>query len=124
LQSISTRLISERTQESLFAQILDAAMEIMGADAASFQLFVSNGQALKLLGWRNFRPASATFWDLVTADAGSTCGVALRDNTRVQVSDVESCAFMAGTQDLEEYRRSRIRAVQSTPLKTRTGRPL
>jgi PAS domain S-box-containing protein len=31
---------------------------------------------------------------------------------------------MAGTRDLEEYRRSRIRAVQSTPLRTRTGSPL
>ena len=124
LQSISMRLISERTEESLFAQILDAAMEILGADAASVQMIVSNGQSLKLLAWRNFHPESAAFWGLVTAEAGSTCGVALRDNTRVHVSDVESCAFMAGTEDLEEYRRSHIRAVQSTPLQTRTGSPL
>ena len=124
LQSISTRLISERTQESLFGQILDAAIEIMGADAASVQMLVSNDESLKLLGWRNFHPESASFWDRVTAEAGSTCGIALRDNARVHVSDVESCAFMAGTPDLEEYRRSRIRAVQSTPLHTRTGSPL
>ena len=31
---------------------------------------------------------------------------------------------MAGTQDQQEYRRSGIRAVQSTPLRSRTGRPL
>ena len=31
---------------------------------------------------------------------------------------------MAGTQDLEQYRRSGIRAVQSTPLQSRSGRPL
>jgi PAS domain S-box-containing protein len=31
---------------------------------------------------------------------------------------------MAGTQDLVEYRRSGIRAVQSTPLRSRVGRPL
>jgi PAS domain S-box-containing protein len=124
LQSISTRLISERTQESLSAQILDAAMELMGADAASVQMIVSDGQSLKLLGWRNFHPESVAFWEQVTAEAGSACGVALQDNKRVHVRDVESCAFMAGTQDLAEYRRSRIRAVQSTPLQTRAGRPL
>ena len=124
LQSISTRLISERTQESLFGQLLDAAIEIMGAGAASIQMFVPNEQSLKLLGCRNFHPESAAFWDRVTAEAGSTCGMALRDNRRVHVGDVESCTFMAGTQDLEEYRRSRIRAVQSTPLQTRTGDPL
>ena len=31
---------------------------------------------------------------------------------------------MAGTQDHQEYRRSGIRAVQSTPLRSRSGRPL
>ena len=124
LQSISTRLISESTVESLFAQILDAAMELMAADAASVQLLEPDSCSLTLLGWRKFHPESAIFWRQVTADAGSTCGVALRDNERVLVSDVDACEFMAGTQDLLEYRRSGIRAVQSTPLRSRAGRPL
>jgi PAS domain S-box-containing protein len=124
LQAISTRLICKCTQESLFAQILDAAMELMAADAASLQMLASDGLSLTLLGWRNFHPDSAQFWARVTAEAGSTCGVALRDNVRVVVSDVDSCEFMAGTQDLEQYRRSGLRAVQSTPLHSRIGRPL
>ena len=124
LQSISTRLISEATQESLFAQILDAAMELMASDASSVQMLAPDDASLMLLGWRNFHPASAAFWQRVTAHAGSTCGAALRDNVRVLVSDVESCAFMTGTPDLEEYRRSGIRAVQSTPLQSRGGRTL
>ena len=40
------------------------------------------------------------------------------------VTDVDACGFMAGTQDLKECRRSGIRAVQSTPLRSRLGRPL
>lgn len=124
LQSISTRLISQSTEHSLFAQILDAAMELMGSDCSSIQMLSPGRPSLALLGWRHFHPKSAAFWHHVTAEAGSTCGVALRDNRRVLVSDIESCAFMAGTQDLEEYRRSGIRAVQSTPLRSRVGRPL
>jgi PAS domain S-box-containing protein len=124
LQSISTRLISESTQESLFAQIVDAAMELMASDASSVQMLVPDGETLTLLGWRNFHPDSAAFWQRVHADAGSACGAALRDNVRVVVTDVDSCDFMAGTQDLEECRRSGIRAVQSTPLRSRVGRPL
>jgi PAS domain S-box-containing protein len=42
----------------------------------------------------------------------------------VLVTDIESCEFMAGTQDLHEYRRSGIRAVQSTPLRSRARQPL
>jgi PAS domain S-box-containing protein len=124
LQSISTRLISESTQESLFAQILDAAIELMGADAASVQMFAPDEQSLVLLGSRNFHPDSAVFWQHVTTDAGSTCARALRSGERVLVSDVERSDFMTGTRDLDEYRRSGIRAVQSTPLRSRSGQPL
>jgi PAS domain S-box-containing protein len=124
LQSISTRLISESTPESLYAQILGAAMELMASDFASVQILAADHASLKLLAWRNFHPDSAAFWQRVEVGAGSTCGQALRDNERVVVADVEACEFMAGTQDQQEYRRSGIRAVQSTPLRSRTGRQL
>ena len=71
LQAISTRLISESTQESLFAQIVDAAMELMASDASSVQLVAPDGESLTLLGWKNFHPDSAAFWQRVAADAGS-----------------------------------------------------
>ena len=124
LQSISTRLISESTPESLYAQILVAAMELMASDAASVQMLAADHASLRLLAWKNFHPDSAAFWQRVEAGAGSTCSQALRDNARVVVADVEASEFMAGTLDLQEYRRSGIRAVQSTPLRSRTGRPL
>jgi len=124
LQSISTRLISESTPESLYTQILGAAMELMASDCASVQVLAADHTSLKLLAWKNFHPDSAAFWQRVAIGAGSTCSRALRDHERVVVADVEACDFMAGTPDLQEYRRSGIRAVQSTPLRSRSGRPL
>jgi PAS domain S-box-containing protein len=124
LRSISTRLMSESTPESLYAQILDAAIELMAADAASVQMFEAEQASLTLLAWKNFHPDSAAFWQRVAVGAGSTCSKALRDNERVVVADIEACEFMAGTQDQQEYRRSGIRAVQSTPLQSRSGRKL
>jgi PAS domain S-box-containing protein len=124
LQAISTRLISESTQGSLFAQILDAAIELMAADAGSIQMLAPDGESLMLLGCKNFHAESAAFWQRVTAEARSTCSRALRGGQRVLVPDVERCDFLAGTQDLDELRRSGIRAVQSTPLRARSGRPL
>src|SRR4029079_10309514 len=106
LQSISTRLISESTPESLYDQILGAAMELMASDAASVQMLAAEDTSLKLLAWTNFHPDSATFWQRVEAGSGSTCGKALSDNERVVVADVEACEFMAGTPDQKEYRRS------------------
>ncbi len=124
LQSISARLIVESTQESLYAQILDAATELMASDAASLQMLATDHTALRLLAWKNFHPDSAAFWQRVTIGAGSTCSQALARNERVLVADIETCEFMAGTPDQQEYRRSGIRAVQSTPLQSRSGEPL
>ena len=124
LQSISTRLISESTPESLYDQILGAAMELMASDAACVQMLAADHTSLKLLAWTNFHPDSVPFWQRVEVGAGSTCSKALSDNERVVVADIEACEFMAGTQEQLEYRRAGVRAVQSTPLRSRTGRLL
>jgi len=123
LQSLSTQLISETNRESLIGFVLDAAMQLMAAQFSSIQI-LEEDQSLRLLGWRNFHPDSASFWQRVTAEEKCACGAALRSGERVLVSDVQSSEFMAGTRDLEEYRRSGIRAVQSTPLRSRAGIPL
>lgn len=124
LQSISTRLISESTPESLYDQILGAAMELMASDAACLQMLAADNTSLRLLAWTNFHPDCMSFWERVAAGAGSTCGKALSDNQRVVVTDIEACDFMAGTQEQLEYRRAGVRSVQSTPLRSRTGRLL
>ena len=124
LQSISTRLISESTPESLYSQILGAAMELMASDAASVQVLAADHASLRLFASKNFHPESAAFWQRVAVGSGSTCSKALSDNARVVVVDIEACEFIDGTPDQQEYRRSGIRAVQSTPLQSRSGRPL
>jgi PAS domain S-box-containing protein len=126
LQAIITRLISESTQETLFTQILDAAIELLAADAGSVQMLAPDEESLTLVGFRNFNPDpdSVAFWQRVTADANSTCGRALRNNERVLVTDIDSCEFMTGTQEQQEYRRLGVRAVQSTPLRSRGGKTL
>jgi PAS domain S-box-containing protein len=47
--------------------------------------------------------------------------VALATGKRSIVPDIELCGFMAGTGDLDTFRQTGIRAVQSTPLVSRGG---
>lgn len=103
-------------------EVVEAAVEIVGSDAASVQVFDHDRGGLRLAGWQGFDPASARFWGLVVPDSASTCGLALVGGDRVVVSDVEEAAALAGSEDLEEYRRSQLRAVQSTPLIADDGR--
>jgi PAS domain S-box-containing protein len=96
----------------------------MSSDMASIQLLDPEPNRLRLLASKGFHPQSVAFWEWVYLDSASTCGLALFSGCRMVVPDVETCDFMAGTVDLDEYRRSNIRAVQSTPLLSRSGKLL
>lgn len=124
LQEISSALIHEGDTEALYRKIVDAAATIMGSDAASMQMLHPGRSELRLIASKGFHPESAGYWEWVLLDSASTCGVALNSGKRVMVPDVEACEFMAGTRDLDECRRSGVRAVQSTPLVSRAGRLL
>ncbi|HJU05505.1 MAG TPA: PAS domain S-box protein [Nitrospiraceae bacterium] len=121
LQHISCQLIQEENIDALYEQILDAVIAVMRSDMGSMQMLDPEKNALRLLAWRGFDSASAAFWKWVRLDSGSPCGEVLRTGGRVITPDVETCDFITGTDDLDSFRRSGIRAVQSTPLISRDG---
>jgi hypothetical protein len=112
---------SAATGHDLYRELLEAAVEIIGSDAASLQIYDHDRRGLRLVSWRGFDPASAAFWRLVVPESASTCGLALAAAQRVVVADVEAAAPLAASEDLHQYRRSGLRAVQSTPLLTGDG---
>lgn len=124
LQAVSTAFISEQEPDTLYAQLLDAAMALMRADAASVQILEPRSNRLRLSAARHFHADSAAFWEWVDARSETSCGQALRDGSRVVITDLEAAPALAGTPDLAAYRRSGLRAVQSTPLVGRDGAPL
>jgi len=121
LQTISTTLINASDPDALYEGILDAAVAIMRSDFASMQMLYPGRGELRLLAYRGFNPAAAAFWEWVRPGSGSTCGAALATGARSTVPDIELSDFMAGSEDLETYRQTGIRAVQSTPLVSRAG---
>src|SRR5215470_679788 len=124
LQQISTLLIREGNNGALYGHVLDAAIALMSSDMGSMQIFHSERGELRLLAQRGFHPQSAAYWEWVNLDSTTACGTALSAGCRVIQPDVEACDAGVGRTDLEEYRRSGIRAVQSTPLVSRSGRLL
>jgi PAS domain S-box-containing protein len=122
LQAVGAEMLNERNAEALYDLIADAALTMMQSDFASMQMFHPERGALFLLSHRGFSPEDAEAWRWVRPDTGCTCGEALRTGRRSIAEDVETCAFMAGTEGLPYYRAMGIRAVQSTPLVSRTGK--
>lgn len=127
LQEISTELLGENQPGALYSKIVDAALLIMRADFASMQAFHperGEGGSLKLLAHRGFTPEAEHQWDWVRADSTTSCGASLRIHARVIVPDLDLNELIAGTADAEVFRRTGIRAMQTTPLISRDGQLL
>lgn len=124
LQALSVEIAHEVDLAGVYEKLVDAAQAIMRSDFASMQEYHANrgprGE-LHLLAYRGFTPAAAELWTWVHANSASTCGIAYRTLRRVIVADVEKADFLRGTADLDCYRETGIRAIQSTPLLSRSG---
>ena len=121
LHALSTLLIQEDKVTDLYQQIVTAAVELMRSDMGSIQMYHPEKNQLELLGSKGFHSESAKFWEWVNADSKSSCGMALENNERIIIADVDVDETMAGSEDLYFSQLSGIRSVQSTPLISRDG---
>jgi PAS domain S-box-containing protein len=102
----------------LIEELLDAAIDITGADKGNVQL-VDRG-ALRIVAQRGFSEAFLEFFDTVQ-EGFAACGEAMRLNTRVIVDDVATSPLFAGSAAREVLLACGVRAVQSTPIVDRSG---
>lgn len=121
LQESSHLLIQSNSPDELYGEIVKAAVSIMRSEIGTMQAFHPELGKLRLLASVGIEPEAVSLWEWVSVEAGTPCAEALRTVSRVVAGDIETCDFMAGTSDLDALRKSGIRAVQSTPLISRTG---
>lgn len=109
--------------ETALTEIIDAAIGISSADFGNIQLLDPTTSELKIAAQRGFPKWWLEFWDRVSRGRGA-CGTALEVGRRVIVEDVEDSPSFADPRALDSQRRAGVRGVQSTPMFTRSGRPL
>ncbi len=121
MQQVSTRLLQAGEVSLLLYDILDAAIEITGAQMGNIQLL--EGDVLRITAHRGFAPSFLEFFGTVRGEQAA-CGTALQRGERVIVDDVVTSPIFAGTSALGAMVAAGARAVQSTPLVSRSGRVL
>ena len=121
LQEMGTRLVHDGDSAELLQEVVDAAIAITAADMGNLQLIHRGSSTLRIAASRGF---DAAFLDYFAAvhDGRSFCGTAMLSGRRVVVGDVTLSHRLAGTPTLDALRAAGVRAVQSTPLVTRSGR--
>lgn len=123
LLKVGSLFLREGNLELVLGEILDAAIAISGADFGTMQLLNSEGGDLEITAHRGFSAEWLEFWDQTRAGEGA-CGTALQCKERVIVEDVETSPIFVGTPALAIQREASVRAVQSTPIFSRTGQPI
>jgi PAS domain S-box-containing protein len=123
LQRLGALSAQEGNLETVLTEVVDAAMAISGADFGNIQLLDPASGDLRIAAQRGFPPWWLEFWNSVAKGRGA-CGTALERGERIVVEDVEQSPIFVGTPALEIQRRAGVRAVQSTPLLSRSGKPI
>jgi PAS domain S-box-containing protein len=121
LQQLSTKLVQTHDMSSLMNDILDVAIEISDADMGNVQLFERASGVLKIVAQRGFDDSFLEFFDTLH-DGLAAYGSAMQLGERVIVEDVATSGIFVGTPAREVMLSAGARAVQSTPLFSRSGR--
>lgn len=121
MQQISTRLLQADDFQQLLGEIVDAGIEITGADMGNIQLLEDG--LLKIEAHRGFEARFLDFFEIVR-EGEAVCKAALDAGRRVIVDDVAGSAVFADSPVRQVLLDAQVRAVQSTPLISRSGRIL
>ena len=123
LQKLGALSLQEVNLNSILTEIVDAAIAISGADFGNIQMLDDDTSDLKIVAYRGYPSWWLDFWSSGSKGKG-TCGTALARGERVIVEDVEQSPIFVGTPALDIQLKADIRAVQSTPLVSRSGKTL
>ena len=120
LQEVSTRLVGADDSTSLLEHIVDAAIAITAADVGHIQLHHPESGTLKIVASRGLGHEFLDAFAVVREGQGC-CGEAMRLHERVVVEDVASSPLFARGHDVSVLLAAGVRAIQATPLVTRSG---
>lgn len=123
LQELSTRLVSEENVQTIYDEILAAAIALMRADAGTVQILDADSEQLVLLAHKNFEPKLTKRFERVGAGGKTACGIALKTGERTFVDfDGDNATDADGA--LRIHSQAGYLAAQSTPLIARSGKPI
>src|SRR6266850_2261123 len=121
LHELSTRLLGTTELQPMLEEVLDATMALLDADLGNVQLYNSKTKALEIVAQRGFRQDFLDHFSSVSEDSAA-CGRALCRGERTIIEDVRTDPDFAPHRAIAAS--AGFRAVQSTPMFSRSGRPL
>jgi PAS domain S-box-containing protein len=116
---VSALFLSEQTTGAVLHELLDTAIAISQADFGNIQMLDPTSAHLEVVAHRNLPDWWLEYWAGAMGHGAS--GTALAARKRVVVEDVTQSPIFVGSEALDVQLKAGIRAVQSTPLISRSG---
>ncbi|SAK53109.1 PAS/PAC sensor hybrid histidine kinase [Caballeronia hypogeia] len=124
LHDLCLHLLVNQDAAGFYQRAVEAAKQLLGSDFASIQLLSQRedgSEVLQLIAQHGFSPLARERWREVRADSTTSCGAAWANKERVVIADIENSDLLRGTTDYMIFRETGIRAMQTTPLRSRGG---
>ena len=121
LHEFSARLLSKAELRPLLEEVLNATIALQHADFGNVQLYNPETETLEIVAHRGFQPDFLNYFSSVK-ETGAACGRAMQRRERVIIEDVLADPDFAPHRQIAAS--AGFRAVQSTPLFSRSGEPL
>lgn len=123
LRDLSARLVTEDDTQTLYREILATAIALTGADSGTVRILDERSQDLVLISSQGFDLQMTEHFYRVNTNSHTSCGIAMQNGERAVVDfDVPEAEDPDGSMRL--HFEAGYRAAQSTPLFSRTGKPL
>ncbi|MDZ7955747.1 PAS domain S-box protein, partial [Nostoc sp. DedQUE09] len=123
LHELSARLVTEGDIQTLYQEIVAAAIALTRADAGTVQILDEATQELLLLATQGLEQNMTEYFYRVNAGSNTPCGIALTTGKRTFVDfDVPESEDPYGSMRL--HREAGYLSAQSTPLITRSGKAI
>jgi hypothetical protein len=107
---------------SLFYEILDAAIEIAGADMGVIYRFDEEQDCLKSLASQGFSYQLQKYFTIVRRDSNTTCAAAFTRRNRIVVNNISTSGLFRSTPEIDVMRELGVAAAHSTPIIGARGR--
>jgi PAS domain S-box-containing protein len=120
LHEVSTNMLEQGDLYSLLQQILDAAIEISGADKGMLQVMDTESGKLRIRAQCGFEPAYLELFSNADENEETPCGQVLRQLSRVFVENISSDPIY-GTPFLKTLNAWNVKSLACTPLLSRSG---
>jgi PAS domain S-box-containing protein len=124
LHEMSGRFVSEGNADALLEEMLEAILAVARAPMGNVQLLDPATGELVQSVHRGLPASFLEYFARVRVDATTACGVAFQEGRRVILRDVTHSPVFAGTPAGRALEEAGVRALQSTPLRTRSGKLL